>query len=131
MVYVMEIEELLKRLSKSKFRGSFHLKAKDFLYIKDKGLPKIEEHAYDFINKRLKPKVILNDGKQTPYRGHPVFISQHATGTCCRSCLYKWHKIPKDKELTSDEVKYVVGVIMAWINKEIKLNGGNNGNISK
>ncbi len=25
-----------------------------------------------------------NDGKQTPFRGHPVFTAQHATATCCR-----------------------------------------------
>ena len=75
--------EVLDSLSKSKFRSSFKLKSKDIEYINDKGIEKIKSHAYDFINKRLKPKVILNDGKQTPMRGHPVFIAQHATATCC------------------------------------------------
>lgn len=52
-------------------------------------------------------------------KGHPVFIAQHATATCCRSCLYKWHKIAKDKELSSEEIDYIVDIIMTWIVKEI------------
>ena len=87
------IENVLTRLSKSKFRSKFHLKQQDKDYVKEKGIDKIREHAYDFINKRLAPANIPNDGKQTPMRGHPVFIAQHATATCCRGCLYKWHKI--------------------------------------
>ena len=109
------IDEILEKLSKSKFRSSFHLKDKDKLYIKEKGIDKIKSHAYDFINKRLAPKVIINDGKQTPMRGHPVFIAQHATATCCRSCLEKWHHISKNKELDNKEIDYIVGVIMKWI----------------
>ena len=80
-------------LSKSKFRNSFKLKMKDLEYISSKGLETIKSHAYDFVNQRLRPELILNDGKQTPMKGHPVFIAQHATATCCRGCLYKWRKI--------------------------------------
>ena len=109
---MQDINYLLYRLSKSKFRSSFHLKEKDIEYIDKKGLDKIKEHTYDFINKRLKPSVIPNDGKQTPMRGHPVFIAEHATATCCRGCLNKWYGIPKNRELTDMEVDYIVKVIM-------------------
>lgn len=118
-VEMKNIDNILYSLSKSKFRSSFHLKEKDKEYIKEKGMDKIREHAYDFITKRLAPKEIKNDGKQTPYKGHPVFISEHATATCCRSCLYKWHKIPMNKELSKEEINYIVDVIMKWIKKEI------------
>ena len=114
------INDVLLSLSKSKFRSKFHLGYKDLLYVKDKGLDVIEEHAYNFITKRLAPMSILNDGKQTPYKGHPVFIAQHATGTCCRECLYKWHHIDKNKELDDEEVKYIVSVIMAYIIRELE-----------
>lgn len=114
-----KIDDILFRLSKSNFRSKFHLKQKDIDYVKEKGMEKIREHAYDFINKRLSPKTILNDGKQTPMKGHPVFIAEHATATCCRGCLYKWHKISKDKELTKEEVDYIVNVIMTFIEREI------------
>ena len=115
-----KIENILNSLSKSNFRSKFHLKQKDKEYIKEKGIDKIREHAQDFINKRLAPANIANDGKQTPMRGHPVFIAQHATATCCRECLYKWHKIPKGIELNKEQKDYIVNVIMAWIEKETK-----------
>ena len=70
---MQDINYLLYRLSKSKFRSSFHLKEKDIEYIDKKGLDKIKEHAYGFINKRLKPSVIPNDGKQTPMRGQVLW----------------------------------------------------------
>lgn len=114
----MNYEDMLYRLSKSKFRSSFKLKTKDIDYINEKGFDTIKSHAYDFISKRLAPEVILNDGKQTPMRGHPVFIAQHATATCCRSCLYKWHKIKPDKELNYNEINYIVKLIMLWIIKQ-------------
>lgn len=118
----IEIDNILISLSKSNFRSKFHLKSKDIEYIKEKGIDKINEHAYDFISKRLAPKIIPNDGKQTPMRCHPVFIAQHATATCCRGCLYKWHRIPAGIELNKEQIDYIVNVIMTWINKEIKNN---------
>lgn len=115
----MKNEIILKKLSTSKFRSSFKLKDKDKLYIKDKGIEKIKSHAYDFINSRLKPSYIANDGKQTPMRGHPVFIAQHACACCCRGCLYKWHHIPQNKELTNEEVDYIVNLLIEWINLQL------------
>lgn len=113
-----DIDNILMRLSKSKFRSSFHLKAKDIEYIQTKGLDVIEQHAFDFITKRLAPSVIPNDGKQTPMKGHPVFIAQHACACCCRDCLFKWYQIEKNRELSSDEIEFVVSILMAWIKKE-------------
>lgn len=113
-----KIKNILDRLSKSKFRSSFHLKNKDILYIEDKGIDKIRNHAYDFVTKRLADTSNVTDGKQTPMKGHPVFIAQHATGTCCRRCLEKWHYISKNKNMTDDDIKYVVDIIMSWIEKE-------------
>lgn len=118
----VEIDTVLKRLKKSKFRSSFSLKEKDLKYIKDKGLNTIENHAKDFIKKRLSLSVILNDGKQTPTRGHPVFIAQHATATCCRGCLYKWHQIKPGRTLTDKEQQYIVDIIMGWIKIQLKMN---------
>lgn len=112
-----QVEYILEQLQKSKFRSSFSLKEKEKLYIDQKGLEVIEQHAFDFIRTRLAHIYIPNDGKQTPMKGHPVFIAQHATATCCRKCLEKWHKIKKGKELSLAEQEYIVSVIMAWIKK--------------
>ena len=111
-------DDLFQRLSKSKFRSKFHLRDKEKSYILEKGLDTIESHAKDFISKRIAPAQIPNDGKQTPMRGHPVFIAQHATATCCRGCIEKWHKIPKGVQLNSAQQKYLVSVIMEWIKKQ-------------
>lgn len=113
-----KIKNIFDKLSKSKFRSSFHLKDKDILYIEDKGIDKIRNHAYDFVTKRLADTSNVTDGKQTPMKGHPVFIAQHATGTCCRRCLEKWHHISKNKNMTDDDIKYIVDIIMSWIEKE-------------
>lgn len=115
------LDYLFQNLHKSKFRSSFHLRKYMIDYINEKGLNVIEGHAYDFINKKLKPAYPKNDGRQTAMRGHPVFIAQHATGTCCRGCLEKWHHIPKGRELSDAEVDYIVKVIMMWIKDEMKL----------
>ncbi len=114
------INIVLDHLAHSKFRSSFHLKEKDKNYLKEKGMPIIMSHADDFITKRLAPAVIPNDGKQTPMRGHPVFIAQHATACCCRSCLYKWHKIPMHRELTMEEKNYILALIKTWLTKEME-----------
>lgn len=113
------IKKMLENLSKSKFRNSFHLKENDKTYIIEKGIDKIEEHANEFISKRLAPRIIPNDGHQTPMRGHPIFVAQHATATCCRECLYKWHKIKKDKELTKEEINYINKILITWIKNEV------------
>ena len=112
------IEYKLSKLSQSKFRSKFHLSEKDKQYVRDKGIDIIQKHAEDFVNKKLKIK-LEKDGKQTPFKGHPVFIAQHATATCCRECLYKWHQINPNIELDNNLIIYVVNVIMIFIKKEL------------
>ena len=111
--------QLFERLDNSKFRSGFNLKKKDREYVREKGLETIRQHARDFIAKREAPAVIPNDGKQTPMRGHPVFIAQHATATCCRECIRKWHKMQPGRELSQIQQEYLVDVIMTWIQKEM------------
>lgn len=115
-----DFDELFERLSKSSFRSRFRLTEKDREYVEEKGIATIRRHAEDFVAKRLAPAYIPNDGRQTPMRGHPVFLAQHATGCCCRGCFSKWHHIPAGRELTKDEQRYAVAVLMAWIEKQMK-----------
>lgn len=113
--------DIFDRLAKSEFRSKFRLKQKDKEYIAQKGLDTIERHARDFVAKRLAPAQISNDGKQTPMKGHPVFIAQHATACCCRGCIEKWHKIQKGNELTQSQQDYIIGIIMEWIRRQINV----------
>lgn len=114
------IDEALQKLGRSSFRARFHLSKKDKRYIDEKGLETVRRHAEDFVKTRLAPAVILNDGKQTPMKGHPVFVAQHACACCCRGCLNKWYKVPKNKELTAVQQQKIVNLLMAWIEKEYR-----------
>ena len=109
------LDDLFAALAKSAFRRNFHLRGKELAYLQSKGLPVVLTHAEDFITKRLAPAAIPNDGKQTPFRGHPVFVAQHATACCCRGCLEKWHRIPRGRELTLEEKAYVLSVLERWL----------------
>jgi len=108
-------EELFSALSKSKFRSRFRLKPKETAYLQEKGIEVVTEHARDFVKKRLASAKPKNDGKQTPMKGHPVFVAQHATATCCRKCLAKWHYIPQARPLNKKEIEYIVSIIYTWL----------------
>lgn len=119
-IFMATIDQTFVRLQRSAFRSRFHLTDKDKQYIADKGMDTIQRHAADFIRTRLAPANIPNDGKQTPMRGHPVFIAQHACACCCRGCLSKWYHIPPGRELTENEQERIVRLLMAWIGRQIE-----------
>lgn len=110
---------LLERLSKSKFRSSFSLRPADRDYFIKKGRATICRHAHELLAARVGVANPPKDGKQTPYRGHPVFTAQHATATCCRGCIAKWHGIPKGRPLTPAELDRLVTLIMAWLDEQM------------
>ena len=114
-----DLEALFARLARSEFRSRFRLRRAERAYVTEKGLATIRRHAADFVHTRLAAAFPLNDGRQTPMRGHPVFVAQHATGCCCRGCLGKWHGIPAGRPLTAEEKAYVVDVLMAWIERQM------------
>jgi hypothetical protein len=109
------LDDVFAALAHSAFRRRFRLDARDRAYLEARGLPTVLAHARDFVDKRLAPAAPPNDGKQTPFRGHPAFVAQHATATCCRGCLAKWHGIPRDHALTAEERAHVVAAIGRWL----------------
>jgi hypothetical protein len=112
-------DDLFAALAESDFRRRFRLGPRERRYLEERGLDAVLAHAHDFITTRLAPAHPVNDGKQTPMRGHPVFLAQHATATCCRGCLSKWHRIPAGRALTDEEVRYVVDtVIRRWLESQ-------------
>ncbi|MBU9847415.1 DUF4186 domain-containing protein [Rahnella ecdela] len=117
---MFSIDHVFQRLSASPFRQRFHLSSKEYLYCQDKAPEDVSRHAADFVASRLAPAEPQNDGKQTPMRGHPIFIAQHATATCCRGCLEKWHNIPAHTEMSKNQQDYTVTIIMYWLNIEMQ-----------
>src|SRR5713226_7845657 len=110
-----DLDTVFDALSHSNFRKRFRLGAREEAYLRERGMTEVIGHARELITRRLAPEQPPNDGKQTPFRGHPVFIAQHATATCCRSCLAKWHAIPKGRELSVEEKRYVLDAIRRWL----------------
>jgi hypothetical protein len=115
-----DVQEALDKLKQSSFRSAIHLGERELDYLHKKGMSEILKHAADFIEKRLAAAFPVNDGKQTPWRNHPVFVVQHATATCCRGCLEKYHQIPRGRELSEEEQQYMLNVIGAWLTQEEK-----------
>jgi hypothetical protein len=118
------LDELFAALAESNFRRRFRLRGRELDYLRRKGLPAVLEHAADFIEKRLATPAPANDGRQTPMRNHPAFVAQHATATCCRGCLLKWHSIPKGRVLETAEKRYILEVIGTWLAREEKSGDG-------
>ena len=112
------IGQALDRLERSEFRSRFRLSEKDRRYLEEKGPEVIRRHAEDFVRQKLAPAEPVNDGKQTPMRGHPVFKAMHATACCCRGCLEKWYRVPKGRPLTESQQKKIVNLLMAWIDSQ-------------
>jgi len=115
----MKYDAAFARLARSRFRSRFHLSAADKRYVAEKGMETIRRHAEDFVRTRLASANPPNDGKQTPMRGHPVFVAQHATATCCRSCLEKWWKVPRGVEIPESRRCGIVDFLMAWIERDM------------
>ncbi|WP_159349553.1 DUF4186 domain-containing protein [Roseomonas harenae] len=110
-----DLNQVFEELGRSTFRRRFLLSGRDADYLRGSGRDVVLSHARGFVAKRLAPAVPVRDGKQTPMRGHPVFVAQHATATCCRGCLAKWHGISAGRELSEAEQEHVVSALARWL----------------
>ena len=115
----MNIDDRLDALGRHPFRARFRLRGRERAIVQLRGMHAVRGHAADLFAKRVAPARPRKDGTQTPYRGHPVFVAQHATATCCRTCLERWHEIPQGAALDVDQQAYAVDVICRWIEREL------------
>jgi hypothetical protein len=115
MPAMRDFDDLFDALRKSPFRCRFRLGLQDRAYLEQKTLAVVLDHGRQFVRQRLASAAPRNDGRQTPMRGHPIFVAQHATATCCRACLARWHGIAPGRTLTDEEIEYVVEVLGRWL----------------
>lgn len=111
------IDRRLDRLARSRFRASFTLSESDRNYLHQKGWQTVARHAEELIRARLGQALPRNDGRQTPRQGHPVFVAQHATATCCRKCVQRWHGIPRGRDLSQDEIALLTAIVLRWLQR--------------
>ena len=103
------------RFAASRFRSRFRLTNAEKAYLAEKGWNVVQAQTERIIRERLAPASPQHDGSQTPMKGHPVFKAQHATATCCRGCLAKWHGIQPGHDLSDQELAYVIEMILGWL----------------
>lgn len=120
VIPIVDIDAAFERLARSRFRQKFHLVGKERAYVEMWGIDHVMKQAEALISQRVGPAEPRNDGRQTPWRNHPVFVAQHATGTCCRGCVFKTHGIEKGHAFTREELDYVLAVIRRWIESEMR-----------
>ncbi|HEX8105726.1 MAG TPA: DUF4186 domain-containing protein [Solirubrobacteraceae bacterium] len=118
-----DLDGTLAALARQPFRARFHVRGREAATVQLRGMTALRRHAHEIVAARVAPAAPHKDGKQTPYRGHPVFVAQHATATCCRTCLERWHGIPKGRAMTEDEQRYAVDAICRWIETDLAAAG--------
>ena len=121
------IDEALNKLENSRFRSGFHLTKKEQEYLAQKGMDVMRSHARDFVRQKLAPAAPVNDGKQTPMHGHPVFKAMHGCACCCRGCLNRWYRVPLGVELTENQQERIVNLLMAWLQRQEEKGRPHNG----
>ena len=107
----------LTRLKSSNFRRKFYLSSNEKQYVVE-NFEIFDQFIKHVINTNLKNKPI-DDGRQTPYSGNPIFKAQHATAPCCRKCIFKWHRIPSYKELSENEINLLTNIILKWLKNNV------------
>lgn len=121
------IDEALNKLENSRFRSGFHLTKKEQEYLAQKGMDVMRSHARDFVRQKLAPAAPVNDGKQTPMHGHPVFKAMHGCACCCRGCLNRWYRVPLGVELTENQQERIVNLLIAWLQRQEEKGRSHNG----
>jgi Domain of unknown function (DUF4186) len=114
-----DLDDVFRRLAASAFRRKFRLQGRELAYLQTWGVPHVLKQAEELIRTRVAPAEPKNDGRQTPWRNHPVFVAQHATATCCRGCLEKTHGIAKGHALDAAELKHVLAAIERWLRTQL------------
>ena len=111
-------ELILRSLAESGFRSRQRLGRTDRLSLNRLGMEKILRDGRDFLEQRIAPAAPKNDGRQTPMRGHPIFVAQHATATCCRGCIARWYNIPTGRTLTDQEIDAILDMLRRWLERQ-------------
>lgn len=59
------------------------------------------------------------DGRQTGFTDNTLFYAQHATASCCRTCIEYWHGIPADRGLADGEVEYLTELVTRYLDERL------------
>jgi hypothetical protein len=111
------LDDLFDALGRSRFRRRQRLGEREIALLRALGVEVVLHHARELLAERLFVPRPRDDGRQTPMRGHPAFVAQHATASCCRRCLARWHRIPAGRALTAEEEEHVLAALRRWLER--------------
>ena len=78
---------------------------------------------HEAVDRRLRTSVgganPFRDGTQTPMSGNVIYYAQHATASCCRTCIEYWHGIEKGRSLSEEELQYLGDLIRAFLDERL------------
>ena len=117
--HTKEIASIRAKLDRDGRSAKFTLGEAEVEYIQSRGIDILRLHATDFIQKRIAPAEPKNDGHQTPTKGHPVFIAQHACGCNDRDTVETFFSLKKGKQLSEKEVTLIVDVLISWMHDQL------------
>lgn len=89
-------------------------------HAKSEGRIQLMQSARSRLTKKLVPAASPWDWRLTPWTGKTIYYAQHATATCCRSCLEYWHDIPKKRPLTQEEFEYCFQLIELFLDERLQ-----------
>jgi hypothetical protein len=112
---IMRHSDPFVRLKSSSYRRNMGLTAFEKKSVMKEGFGKVVERCREALDDLDMPDYTHGE---TPYKG-VVPKAQHATSTCCRKCMFRWHGIPRYRELTEEERAYVIRLILRWVRKEL------------
>lgn len=80
-----------------------------------KGKGGVQEAAIQRIRKSVASPNHPREGRQTPFLGNALYYGQHAVAACCRACIEEWHDIPRDRELSEEEIRYLAELVTLYV----------------
>lgn len=84
-------------------------------YALRKGKIELFETAEHIIRKNIAKPADVYGNLATSIEGNAIHYAQHATATCCRKCIEKWHGIPLDQTLTEDQIVYFTKLVILYL----------------
>jgi hypothetical protein len=85
-----------------------------------KGVLGTQLAAEKILTRGVGPAFPYRDGHQVPYESADIVnYARHATAACCRKCIEYWHGVPTGREMTPDEIGYLVKLVMKYVDYKL------------
>ena len=105
---IADVEFVFASLKKEMIRHVFwhaEIDEKAVNHARRKGRRGIRAAAEHRLRKVVAPAEPAYDGRQTPKSGNVIYYAQHATASCCRTCVEQWYGLGSLQETEKSYAK--------------------------